>query len=109
MSTSRHIVPLGGLRRSVEGPATDLLHAALIGGADIDLSAATIPPAGVTITKFSLVGGLDLTVPDGVRVELRGLTLFGGQRISPGSAAPDAPGVRVRDFDLVGGIKVRAA
>jgi hypothetical protein len=106
MSTSRHIVPLGGLRRRVEGPATDLLHVALIGGADLDLSAATIPPAGITITKASLVGGLDLTVPDGVRVELRGLTLFGAQHVSPGPAAPDAPVIRIRHFGLVGGLRV---
>jgi hypothetical protein len=110
MSTSRHIVPLGGLRRRIEGPAPDhLLHAALIGGDDLDLSAATIPPTGTTITKISLVGGLKLEIPDGVRVELRGLTIFGGQTISAGSAGPDAPVIRIRHFGLVGGVKVRTA
>jgi hypothetical protein len=110
MNTSWHIVPLGGLERRVEGPAPDrIVHGALIGGADLDLTAATVPPAGTTIVKASLVGGLDLRIPDGVRVELRGLALFGGQTISAGSAAPDAPVVRVRHFGLVGGIKVRAA
>jgi hypothetical protein len=110
MSTSRHIVPLGGLRERVEGPAPDhIIQAALIGGANLDLSAATIPATGTTITKVALVGGLDVTVPAGARVQVTGFKLIGPHRVTTPPAAPDAPVVRIRHFGVFGGIEVRAA
>jgi predicted membrane protein len=108
MSTTRHIVPLGGLRERVEGVAPDqIVQVALIGGANLDLSAATIPPAGTTILKVAVVGGLDVTVPAGTRVEVSGFALIGPQRVVGGSTGADAAVVRIRHFGIFGGITVR--
>jgi hypothetical protein len=108
---SRSIALLGGLRQQgafATGPSTT--HVSLIGGVNLDLSAAQLPPEGLTITKVSLIGGVSLIVPAGVRVESSGFALFGGRDIEADSAAPaTGPVVRVRHFGLAGGVKVRRA
>ena len=108
---SLSIQPMGGMRR--EGafaldPATTLVSA--IGGLDLDLRAATLPPGGATVTKVSLIGGVSVVVPAGVRVEVSGLTVIGGRDIERDAATPPgAPVLRVRAFGLVGGVRVRVA
>src|SRR3954471_12982900 len=99
---------IGGVRHS--GTLTRRTHVTLVGGMDIDLSAAEIPPEGVTITKVSLVGGVSLIVPADARVEVSGFVLVGGRDVERGNASgPGAPVVRVRAFGLAGGVKVRVA
>jgi len=106
---SPSVALLGGLRREgrfATGPK--LTHVALIGGVALDLRAADLPADGLTITKISVVGGVSVVVPPGVRVEVRAFTLFGGKHVeSDASAPPAAPTVRVRAFGLVGGVDVR--
>jgi hypothetical protein len=106
-STSRHITPLGGLRSRYDGvPPAKIVHGALIGGADLDLSGCQVPPEGVTIVKVSLVGGLQIKAPPGVRIDLGGFTLFGGQRVESSTSDPAAPVLRVRSYGLFGGARV---
>src|SRR3954454_1341390 len=106
---SLSIQPMGGLRRDGRDaldPSTTLVTA--IGGMDLDLLEATIPPGGATVTKVSLVGGVSVVVPAGVRVEVSGFSLFGGRDVErDASTSPDAPVLRVRAFGLVGGVRVR--
>jgi hypothetical protein len=108
---SLEIKPMGGLRHDGSGPldpSTTLVTA--IGGMDLDLRAAALPPGGATVTKVSLVGGVSVVVAPGVRVAVSGFTLIGGRDVErDASTPPDAPVVRVRAFGLVGGVKVRVA
>jgi hypothetical protein len=108
---STTIAPLGGVRLS--GPlrlARRLVHIALIGGMDLDLTQAELAGAQLDIVKVSLVGGVSLVVPADVRVEVGGFALVGGKDIErrPESAAGGRI-VRVRAFGLVGGVRVRVA
>jgi hypothetical protein len=108
---STTIVPLGGLRLS--GPlrlARRLVHVALIGGMDLDLTQAEFGAAQLDIVKVSLVGGVSLVVPADLRVEVGGFVLVGGRDIErrPESAAAGRI-VRVRAFGLIGGVRVRVA
>jgi hypothetical protein len=108
---STSIVPLGGLR--LAGPlrlARRLVHVALIGGMDLDLSQAELAGARLDIVKVSLIGGVSIVVPADVRVEVGGFVLVGGRDIErrPQSSAADRV-VRVRAFGLVGGVRVRVA
>jgi hypothetical protein len=103
--TTRHLALLGG-RRDTPATAPDAyMIATLIGGANLDLSTSTIPPTGVTITKFSLIGGLSVRVPHNCPVEISGLTLIGRKRIHTTSPA-DGPLIRIRAFGGFGGIRV---
>jgi hypothetical protein len=103
--------PMGGLRRSGRvalRPRTTF--AALIGGVDLDLTDATLPPGGASLTKVSLVGGVSVVVPPDVRVELRGFSLVGGRNVERLRDAPaDARVLRIDAWSIVGGVRVRVA
>jgi hypothetical protein len=81
----------------------------LVGGADLDLSEAQVPPAGARLTKVSLVGGMSLVVSAGVHVEVRGFSLIGGRRVEAADVPANAPVLRVRNWSIVGGVRVRVA
>ena len=82
----------------------------VMGGADLDLTGATVEDAQTEIRVFSLMGGSDIIVPDGVHVELSGLALMGGNDLRLEGAAPPppfAPVVRVRAYSIMGGTGVK--
>jgi hypothetical protein len=111
MAQNTSVALMGGMRKHGQLTlGTTLTHATLIGGMDLDLSEARIPPSGVTITKVSLIGGVSLVVRPDVRVEVSGFTLLGGKDVERRpDLPPDAPVVRMRAYGLVGGVRVRVA
>jgi uncharacterized protein DUF1707 len=104
-----HLSPIGGLK--ISGPwrmDRHVIVAALVGGAQLDLTQAQLAAPEVTLTKVSLVGGAKITVPPGIRVEASGFSLIGGTRIEAGpEPGPGAPTIRIRAFALVGGTRIR--
>ena len=104
---SWHISPIGGLR--VSGPwrmERNVIVVTLIGGADLDLSQAQLAAPEVTLTKVSLLGGVVVGVPPGIRVDVSGFSLLGGTRVDAGpEPGPGAPTVRIRAFSLLGGTR----
>ena len=109
--TSWHISPIGGL--SVSGPwrmERSVIVVSLIGGADLDLSQAQLAAPEVTLTKVSLVGGVSIGVPPGIRVDASGFSLIGGTRVDAGpEPGPGAPTVHIRAFSLLGGTRIYRA
>jgi hypothetical protein len=105
---SWHISPIGGL--SVSGPwrmERSVIVVSLIGGADLDLSQAQLAAPEVTLTKVSLLGGVSIRVPPGIRVEASGFSLIGGTSVEAGpEPGPGAPTVRIRAFSLLGGTRI---
>jgi predicted membrane protein len=102
---------MGGVRRS--GPMTLPERTTIvtgIGGADLDLAEATVPPGGARIVKVSLVGGLSVVTSADVRVEVSGFSLVGGRNVERLRDAPaGAPVLRISAWSLVGGVRVRVA
>jgi hypothetical protein len=95
---------IGGLAREERGMAQDeYLFVSGIGGLDLDLSGAQIPAGGVDIRVWSIIGGVALTVPDGVAVEHAGFSLLGGVDDSTRGAGPGSPTVRLEFYSLIGG------
>jgi len=79
----------------------------LVGGARLDLRQAQLAAPEVTLTKVSLVGGVRVAVPQGVRVHVSGFSLVGGTSLAGGpEPAPGAPIVHIRAFSLVGGVRI---
>ncbi|MFI0448349.1 DUF1707 domain-containing protein [Actinomadura sp. 6N118] len=120
--TEWHVTAMGGLRRHGRWRMDrHLVSLAVIGGTNLDMREADIAAPEVTLTKISLLGGVSVCVPRGVRVvlERRGLLgalavgLFGaggGQDDDGGECGqvdPDVPTVRVRAFSLLGGVTVQ--
>src|SRR4051812_47987872 len=90
-STRRHLALLGGFReRGAWQVPYDLLVVAAVGGADIDLTEAELPPV-LTITKVSLVGGVVLRVPPDAVVEVEALSLLGGGGRVPAPRPAERP------------------
>ena len=105
---SWHISPIGGL--SVSGPwrmERSVVVVSLIGGADLDLSQAQLAAPEVTLTKVSLLGGVSVGVPPGIRVDASGFSLIGGTSVDAGpEPGPGAPTVHIRAFSLLGGTRI---
>jgi len=81
--------------------------ASALGDLDLDLREATIDHPKTSITVLAMLGNVDLYVPEGVNVDVSGLTIFGHIRQwgrDPGR--PDAPAVKVRVLGCVGTVDV---
>lgn len=85
----------------------------VMGGADLDLTEAVVQGQETEIRVFSLMGGSNILVPEGVHVELSGFAFMGGNALrledTPAPAA-GAPVVHVRAYSIMGGtdVKLRA-
>ncbi|MEU3218396.1 DUF1707 domain-containing protein [Streptomyces sp. NPDC006971] len=82
---------------------------AMWGGGDIDLREANFEDREVVIRCFTIMGGIHVTVPPELNVEVRGIGIMGGFGESSkdeGVPSPDAPRVRITGFALMGGVGV---
>jgi class 3 adenylate cyclase len=80
------------------------------GHAKVDLREAVIEEPVVDVTAWAIMGGVEVVVPDGIRVELDGLVLMGGSHNRVNSTtepAANAPRVRVHARGLWGGVVAR--
>jgi hypothetical protein len=82
---------------------------AFLGGVNLDLGQAEPEAAESLITVVAGLGGVELTAPPGVPIELTGFSLLGGKsdQRSAGPRLPGCPVVRVRVFCLLGGVTVK--
>jgi Domain of unknown function (DUF1707) len=91
------------------GPEARVIN--VMGGADLDLTEAILTRGEVTIRVFSLWGGSNIHVPDGVHVEHHGVGILGWDKVEPpaegGELPPGAPIVRVRSISIMGGTDIK--
>ncbi len=82
---------------------------AVMAGTLLDLRTASLTSPVTTIRVFALMGGVDVVVPPGVRVEVSGFGLMGGldDRVVDEELPMTAPVVRVKWFACMGGVSVR--
>jgi hypothetical protein len=100
----------GADRRGRWRVAPRITSVELIGGADLDFTeGAILESPDVEITAWTLIGGPDIRVPDGVEVELSGFALIGGHDVKrdAGPTHPGAPRIRVRAYTLLGGADIK--
>jgi hypothetical protein len=99
----------GADRRGRWRPDSRTNVVAVMGGAGIDLREAVIDAPEIEILAVSVMGGIDVIVPEDVDVEVSGFALMGGNS-SPRDAGPGHPGapvVHVRAFSLMGAVDVK--
>ncbi|MEU6294689.1 DUF1707 domain-containing protein [Streptomyces erythrochromogenes] len=79
------------------------------GGGELDLREADFAQREVVINCVAIMGGIEITVPPGVDVDVRGFGFMGAfdQRDSPGPTEPGAPRVVVTGFAFWGGVEVK--
>src|SRR5215831_15274351 len=81
---------------------------AVMGGIELDLRDAQFSEPEVTIHAYTLMGGIEITVPEDVDVDVSGFAFMAGfDHNASGPGVPGAPRVRVIGFALMGGVEVR--
>lgn len=85
----------------------------IFGGTDVDLRGAALRDHVTTIQAVGIFGGVDVWIPEGIRVRVSGIGLFGGHdikvdrgAINPADLPVSAPEVVVNCFSLFGGVDV---
>jgi hypothetical protein len=79
------------------------------GGGDIDLRAARFEDREVVIRCFTIMGGMRVTVPPELNVEVSGIGILGGfgdRATVEGITSPGSPRVRITGLALMGGVGV---
>jgi hypothetical protein len=81
---------------------------AIMGGVELDLRHARFTAAEVTIRAFCLMGGVSITVPEDMDVDVSGIGFMGGfDHRASGPGASGAPRLRVVGFAMMGGVEVK--
>jgi hypothetical protein len=88
----------------------ELQVTAILGGGELDMREARFAPGITEINITALLGGVQITVPPGVRVEVLGSAMMGGFAQSGTDETafdPSAPVLRIRGIAIMGGVDVR--
>ena len=105
----RTVAIMGGASR--RGPfrvVRNFSAIAVMGGDNIDLREAKMDGGELIIKVFSLMGVVNIYVPDTMEVELGGFSVLGANSEKGGNRRRQskAPVIRVRGFNLIGGTTV---
>jgi hypothetical protein len=81
----------------------------IMGGSSLDLNDAELTSDYTQITMFSLMGGGDIRVPDGLNVEISDFAFMGGNDAKIGEYRPDpgGPTLHIRMISIMGGSDVK--
>jgi hypothetical protein len=80
----------------------------VMGGSDLDFNDAELAADRVELRVYSLMGGADIRVPEGLNVEVSEFALMGGNDIDLGRPQPDpgGPVLKIRLVSIMGGTDV---
>jgi hypothetical protein len=117
--------PVGGVTSGTAGPVLDVAAVlsgrqlgaeatpflggsavAVLGSVELDLTAATLGPAGARLDLTSVLGSVELEVPDDWRVRIDGPAILAGIEDRTSPAPQDAPLLVIQAFALLGAIEV---
>ena len=116
-SSGTHVALLGDQKRVGRWRLPRRLRLiGLMGDWELDLRGALLDAEAFTdgvidIRYFSLMGDLEVIVPEGVEVELGGFDLLGDRSLAlaPVPLRQGAPRIRLRAYGLMGDVRVRSA
>lgn len=83
---------------------------AIFGGAEIDLRQVTVAKEGAVVHLTALFGGIELYVPENVRIQITGTPIFGAWEDKthlPASKNPDDPLLQINCTAVFGGIDIK--
>jgi len=83
---------------------------AVMGECHMDLRRAEIDGPEVVITAVGIMGSVDIVVPEGIDVELTGLSIMGQRSLKVGDVPVlrGSPRILIRAFPIMGEVKVRS-
>jgi hypothetical protein len=78
------------------------------GGGEIDLREARYAEGQVTIRAFTIMGGIEVIVPENAEVHVTGVGIMGGfDHDASGAGTPDGPRIIVQGLAFWGGVDVK--
>lgn len=100
---------LGGTTRSGPWRVRRKTQAyALLGGMELDMTEAVFDAPVVEISGFWCLGGLEITVPEGMEVRNHVMGILGGAEIKQvGEPDPSAPVLVLKGVAMLGGVEVK--
>jgi hypothetical protein len=108
-SSSAVVAIFGGATRKGEWVVPAQLTAfAMFGGVELDLTRVTFAQAESEIIAVAVMGGVEITVPEGLTVQVDGIGIFGGfDQKAEGPGEPGAPVLRIKGAALFGGVEIK--
>ncbi len=110
-STANLVGIMSGVMR--KGPwiaPTRINCVAVMGGVELDFSAAQLSGMQTTINATAIMGGVDITVPVGLTVRVDGVGIMGAfEDNAHQTYGPEAPVLIIRGLALMGGVNVKTA
>lgn len=99
---------LGGTKRAGRWRVPRRLRAfATLGGCELDFTRAELGPE-TDVHCFALMGGVEIKVPPGVRVEGNGVGILGGfEQVESSAAGSGAPVLRIHGLAVMGGVEIK--
>lgn len=107
----QHFVAImGGVdRKGAWQPARRTFCYALMGGAALDFREALLPPGETEVTIIALMGGAEIIVPPGLRIDCHGIAIMGGfdhgEEVASGNR--NAPVLKINGLAMMGGVHVQ--
>ncbi|MGD2154499.1 MAG: DUF1707 domain-containing protein [Gemmatimonadales bacterium] len=102
---------MGGASRKGEwSPPRRLRAVAVMGGIELDFRDARLAPGETQVTVVALMGGVEIVVPPGLPVTVRGVGILGAVDQAEQSADEvdaSAPHLRVTALALMGGVDIK--
>lgn len=81
---------------------------AVMGGVELDLREARFSQPEVIIQAYALMGGVSITVPEDIEVDVAGIGFMGGfDHQASGPGVPGAPRLKIIGFAMMGGVDVQ--
>lgn len=98
----------GSVRKGPWEPPEILYALSLMGGIDLDFREAALLEGVTEVVILAVMGGVKITVPDDVDVEVNGIGLMGGfEHVSQHLPGMDRPLIRIKGLALMGGVSVK--
>jgi hypothetical protein len=100
----------GAKRKGRWRPGERCTSIAVMGGCRLDLRDAEISGSRLTINAVAVMGGVTIVVPEGIEVDVSGLSVMGGRavRVADVPPRPGTPLIRVRVLSVMGGVTVKS-
>jgi hypothetical protein len=108
-TSSSAVAVMGGFSRKGDWvvPA-EFTAVAVMGGGEIDMREARFSERVVTINAYAIMGGIEITVPEDVEVQVTGIGVMGAfEHRSVGAGQPGGPKVIVKGLAFWGGVEVK--
>jgi Domain of unknown function (DUF1707)/Cell wall-active antibiotics response 4TMS YvqF len=80
----------------------------IMGGSEIDLNDVELSEPVTQLNVYTVMGGAEIRVPDGVDVEVSNVAILGGNDVKLGDQAKPAGGpvIRIRLVSIMGGVAI---